>query len=229
MRPPGSGCSTSTWRSGRPARVSRSGLSPRPTTCATSMAGRVTTVSPASSPPGISRCPGVTRATRRTARRSAGSATPRTACSSPTSATTAPRPSPPRSRSSGGCGSAGCGRRWCRPAATWSPCWRRPGCASCSTPRSTGSRPTGWGWPASPTRRCSWRRPVGSGWRRRGPRSSRTPWPGWRRAAGAGSGWSSGWTGAARPPPWPSGAPTWSSPTSGSSRSKVIPCGRGGP
>ena len=38
------------------------------------------------------------------------------------------------------------------------------GLRGCSTPRSTGSRPSGWGWPASPTRRCSWRRPGGSGW-----------------------------------------------------------------
>jgi beta-phosphoglucomutase-like phosphatase (HAD superfamily) len=52
---------------------------------------------------------------------------------------------------------------------------------------------------------------------RTGPRWSRTPWPGWRRAAAAGSGWSWGWTGAARPPPWPSVAPMWSSPTWGSS------------
>jgi beta-phosphoglucomutase-like phosphatase (HAD superfamily) len=29
--------------------------------------------------------------------------------------------------------------------------------------RSTGARPTAWGWPASPTRRCSWRRPGGLG------------------------------------------------------------------
>ena len=57
------------------------------------------------------------------------------------------------------------------------------------------------------------------------PRWSRTPWPEWRRAAAAGSGWWSGWTVAARLPPWPSGAPTWSSPTSGSSRSKVAPSG----
>jgi beta-phosphoglucomutase-like phosphatase (HAD superfamily) len=39
-------------------------------------------------------CPGVTWPTRRAARRSAGSATPRTASSSPVSATTAPRPFP---------------------------------------------------------------------------------------------------------------------------------------
>jgi beta-phosphoglucomutase-like phosphatase (HAD superfamily) len=37
------------------------------------------------------------------------------------------------------------------------------GLRSCSTPRSTGSRPPGWVWPASPTRRCSWRRPGGWG------------------------------------------------------------------
>jgi beta-phosphoglucomutase-like phosphatase (HAD superfamily) len=67
-------------------------------------------------------------------------------------------------------------------------------------------------WPASPTRPCSLRRPAGSGCRPGGPRWSRTPSPGWRPAAVAGSGWWSGWTGPARPPPWPSGAPMWSWP-----------------
>jgi alpha,alpha-trehalase len=85
---------------------------------------------------GIQR-PGVTRAIPRTTRRSAGSATPRTAPSSPTCATMGPGPSRPRSRSSAGYGSAGCGPRWYRPAGTWSPCSTRPGSASCSTSRST--------------------------------------------------------------------------------------------
>jgi trehalose 6-phosphate phosphatase len=69
------------------------------------------------------------------------------------------------------------------------------------------------GLAGKPTRRCSWRRPGALGWHRAGPRWSRMLWPGWRRAAAAASGWSWGWTGAARPPPWPSGAPTWSWPT----------------
>src|SRR5215218_1318047 len=70
-----------------------------------------------------------------------------------------------------------------------------------SSPRSTGSRPPGLGCPASPTRRCSWRRPGGSGATRAGPRSRRTLWPGSRPAAGAGSGWSSESTVATRPRP----------------------------
>ena len=68
-----------------------------------STAGPARTVSPASSPPGALYCPEATRPTRQTARRSAGWATPRTACSSPTSATMAQPPSPARSRSCPGC------------------------------------------------------------------------------------------------------------------------------
>jgi hypothetical protein len=51
-----------------------------------------------------------------------------------------------------------------------------------------GWRPTGWGWPANLTRRCSLKRPGGLASHRHGRRSLRTPWPGSRPAVAAGSG-----------------------------------------
>ena len=168
-----------------PARCGRS--TSRPTTGSTWTASRATTASATSSPRAASSCRWATRPTRRSARRSAGSATARTTSSTPRCGSTASRPSPPRSRSSTSCATPGSGSASCRRARTPPWCSTSPARRTCSRCAWTAWWPRRWACPASPTRRCTSRRRAGWGSTRRAPSSSRTRSPASRPAGAAGS------------------------------------------